>query len=43
MATWIFEPGHTGAEFRARHMMAQDHLHRSFCGALGQHDVQGRR
>jgi polyisoprenoid-binding protein YceI len=21
MATWIFEPGHTGAEFRARHMM----------------------
>ena len=21
MATWIFEPGHTAAEFRARHMM----------------------
>ena len=21
MATWIFEPGHTEAEFRARHMM----------------------
>jgi len=21
METWIFEPGHTGAEFRARHMM----------------------
>src|SRR3954454_15843708 len=21
MATWILEPGHTGAEFRARHMM----------------------
>jgi polyisoprenoid-binding protein YceI len=21
MATWIFEPGHTSAEFRARHMM----------------------
>lgn len=21
MSTWIFEPGHTGAEFRARHMM----------------------
>jgi polyisoprenoid-binding protein YceI len=21
MATWIFEPRHTGAEFRARHMM----------------------
>jgi polyisoprenoid-binding protein YceI len=21
MTTWIFEPGHTGAEFRARHMM----------------------
>jgi polyisoprenoid-binding protein YceI len=21
MATWIFEPGHTGAEFRTRHMM----------------------
>jgi polyisoprenoid-binding protein YceI len=21
MATWIFEPGHTGVEFRARHMM----------------------
>src|SRR2546425_1741266 len=21
VATWIFEPGHTGAEFRARHMM----------------------
>jgi polyisoprenoid-binding protein YceI len=21
MATWIFEPGHTGAEFRVRHMM----------------------
>jgi polyisoprenoid-binding protein YceI len=21
MATWIFEPAHTGAEFRARHMM----------------------
>lgn len=21
MAKWIFEPGHTGAEFRARHMM----------------------
>ena len=21
MSTWIFEPGHTEAEFRARHMM----------------------
>src|ERR1700740_777999 len=21
MATWVFEPGHTAAEFRARHMM----------------------
>jgi polyisoprenoid-binding protein YceI len=21
VATWIFEPGHTAAEFRARHMM----------------------
>jgi polyisoprenoid-binding protein YceI len=21
VATWIFEPGHTEAEFRARHMM----------------------
>ena len=21
MATWLFEPGHTEAEFRARHMM----------------------
>ena len=21
MATWMFEPGHTEAEFRARHMM----------------------
>jgi polyisoprenoid-binding protein YceI len=21
MSTWIFEPGHTAAEFRARHMM----------------------
>jgi polyisoprenoid-binding protein YceI len=21
MATWILEPGHTEAEFRARHMM----------------------
>src|SRR6516225_9364467 len=21
MATWLFEPGHTAAEFRARHMM----------------------
>src|SRR5919109_2940706 len=21
MGTWIFEPGHTAAEFRARHMM----------------------
>jgi hypothetical protein len=100
MATWIFEPGHTGAEFRARHMMVtwvrgmfknihgklefdpdhwldatfkgeidavgiwtgeagrdahlrsadffdsralpEDQLHRSFRGAHGQHDLQGR-
>ena len=21
MPTWVFEPGHTAAEFRARHMM----------------------
>jgi polyisoprenoid-binding protein YceI len=24
MARWMFEPGHTAAEFRARHMMVTD-------------------
>ena len=24
MATWLFEPGHTAAEFKARHMMVTD-------------------
>lgn len=29
MPTWLFEPGHTEAEFRARHMMVTSGLTRA--------------
>ena len=51
MATWIFEPGHTEAEFRARHMMVTwvrglfKDIHgtaRARLGPLPRRDLRGR-
>jgi hypothetical protein len=45
MSTWIFEPGHTEAEFKARHMMVLSQgagISAETFGALAPDDLRER-